>query len=74
VRNAPARLLMLELRFRPLGLLLLLLRSLFGPWRHDAIHAHIGNGLTKMFADMSGDHDSAGYTLPPGFIPGRRRK
>ena len=48
---------MLELRFWLLGLLLLLLLCLFGPWRHDAVHARIGDGLAEMFAKMSGDHE-----------------
>src|SRR2546421_11504980 len=36
---------------------LLLLLELFAPWRHDAVHARIGDGLAEMLAKVPGDGD-----------------
>src|SRR6267142_6588781 len=40
-----------ELRF---GLGGFLLHALFGPWRNGAVLAGVGDGLAKVFAEMSG--------------------
>ena len=37
--------------------LLLLLHGLFGPRRHDSVHARVGDRLPEVFTKMSRDHD-----------------
>src|SRR6266404_8431415 len=43
--------------FRFVGGLLLLLLELFGPGRHHAIYARVGDGLAEVFAEVPGDGD-----------------
>src|SRR6266571_7336232 len=43
--------------FRLVCGLLLLLLSLFRPWRHDAVHARVRDGLAEVLSKVSRDHD-----------------
>src|SRR5258708_22301333 len=45
--------------FRLVCGLLLLLLSLFRPWRHDGVHARVRDGLAEVLSKVSRDHDES---------------